>query len=56
MRKLCEKALKRILSELFHKASHGSLPWHVFYLTYLRTGVEWFGGTGVGWFGGTDVG
>ena len=25
------------LRELFHKASHGSLPWHVFYLTYLRT-------------------
>ena len=29
--------LRKILRELFHKASHGSLLWHVFYLTLLRS-------------------
>ena len=33
-RKVC---LRKILRELFLKASHGSLPWRRFYLTYLRT-------------------
>ena len=29
----CFICICEILRELFHKASHGSLPWHVFYLT-----------------------